>query len=76
MIENIKERVGAYLERTGITRQAFATLIGVGTRETLNNKLEGKTEFTFSEIVRLCDVLGCTPNDLREPLFKQPSRPT
>lgn len=71
MNERIQERVGAYLERTGMTRQAFAALVGIGTRETLNNKLEGKTEFTFSEIVRLCDVLGCTPNDLREPMFAQ-----
>ena len=63
----IVERVGAFLEVSGMTRKAFAKAIGINTRESLNNKLQGRTDFTFSEIVAMCDLIGCTPNDLRPP---------
>lgn len=65
MNELIQAQVGSFLERTGMTRETFANAIGIKTRETLNNKLKGKTEFTFSEIVLMCELIGCTPNDLR-----------
>lgn len=63
-MDSIKERVGAYLEREGKTKKWLADELGV-TTVTLYSKLNGETEFTFSQAIRLSEVLGCTVNDLR-----------
>lgn len=63
-MDSIKERVGAYLEREGATKKGLAAQLGIST-VTLNLKMDGKTEFTFSEAIRLSEILGCTVNDLR-----------
>lgn len=63
-MDSIKERVGAYLEREGKTKIWLASKLGM-TTVSLNSKLNGDTEFTFSQAIRLSEVLGCTVNDLR-----------
>lgn len=63
-MDSIKERVGAFLEREGKTKIWLASKLGM-TTVSLNSKLNGDTEFTFSQAIRLSEVLGCTVNDLR-----------
>ncbi len=63
-MDSIKERVGAYLEREGKTKRWLADELGM-TTVSLYSKLNGDTEFTFSQAIRLSEVLGCTVNDLR-----------
>ena len=63
-MDSIKERVGAYLERERVTKKELASKLGMST-VTLNSKLDGDTEFTFSQAIRLSRILGCTVNDLR-----------
>jgi plasmid maintenance system antidote protein VapI len=63
-MDSIKERVGAYLEREGRTKKWLADELGM-TTVSLYSKLNGDTEFTFSQAIRLSEVLGCTVNDLR-----------
>ena len=63
-MDSIKERVGAYLEREGRTKRWLADELGM-TTVSLYSKLNGDTEFTFSQAIRLSEVLGCTVNDLR-----------
>jgi len=63
-MDSIKERVGAYLEREGKTKRWLADELGM-TTVSLYSKLNGDTEFTFSQAIRLSEILGCTVNDLR-----------
>lgn len=61
---SIKERVGAFLEREGRTKKWLADELGMST-VTLYSKLNGDVEFTFSQAIRLSEILGCTVNELR-----------
>lgn len=63
-MESIKERVGAYIERTGTTKGELAQKLGMS-RVTLHSKLTGQTEFRLSEAERLAQILGCSVDDLR-----------
>ena len=63
-MESIKERVGAYIERTGTTKSELAQKLGMS-RVTLHSKLTGQTEFRLSEAERLAHILGCSVDDLR-----------
>lgn len=67
-MDAIKERVGAYIARTGISRESLAESIGLS-RSSFYQKLSGETEFKLGEAFALADVLGCTVDDLRKPLF-------
>lgn len=62
-MNSIKERVGAYLERTGTTKKQLAEDMGMPIT-TLYSKLNGQTEFLFSEGRRLARILGCTTDEL------------
>lgn len=63
-MDSIKERVGAYLEREGKTKKWLADELDM-TTVTLGAKLSGETEFSFSQAIRLSEILGCTVNELR-----------
>ena len=63
-MDSIKERVGAYLEREGKTKRWLAENLSMST-VTLNSKLSGETEFSFSQAIRLSEILGCNVSDLR-----------
>lgn len=64
---NIRERVGAYIARDGVTRKSIAERLGC-TPETLNNKLNGLTQFTLEEAFELADLIGCSADDFRKTL--------
>lgn len=63
-MDSIRERVGAFTERTGTTKQELAEKLGMS-RVTLHNKLMGNSEFSLSEAQKLAGILGCTVDDLR-----------
>lgn len=63
-MDSIKERVGAYLAREKQTKQWMAGELGM-TTVTLNSKLNGDTEFTLSQAIRLSEILGCAVSELR-----------
>ena len=67
-MDAIKERVGAYLARTGVSRESLAESIGMS-RNSFYQKLIGESEFKLSEAFALADVLGCSVDDLRKPLL-------
>lgn len=62
-MDSIKERVGAYLEREGMTKKWLADELGM-TTVTLSSKLNGETEFSFSQAIRLSEILGCKVSEL------------
>lgn len=63
-MDSIKERVGAYLVREGKTKKWLADELDI-TTVTLSSKLNGDTEFSFSQAIRLSEILGCTVSELR-----------
>lgn len=68
-MDSIKERVGAYIERTGTTKGELASQLGMS-RVSLHSKLTGQTEFRLSEAERLADILGCSVDELRVSPFE------
>lgn len=60
----IRERLGAYLERTGTTKQSIASALGI-TTVTLASKLRGESLFDLEQAFRLADLMGCKVDDLR-----------
>lgn len=60
----IRERLGAYLERTGATKQSVADALGI-TTVTLASKLRGDSYFDLEQAFRLADLIGCKVDDLR-----------
>lgn len=60
----IVERVGAYMAKTGKSRERIAQDLGM-TRRTFSKKLQGKSEFRFSEACQLADMLGCSVGDFK-----------
>ncbi len=70
-MDSLKERVGAYLARTGKTKAELAAQLGMS-RTTLHAKLCGTTEFTLREGYELAQILGCTTDEmLKSPYVTQ-----
>lgn len=57
--ERLDEAIAAYLRRKGITQAAFAESIGMS-ENTLSWKRRGIREFSLSEAVKVCDIVGIT----------------
>lgn len=64
-MDKFTEKVGAWLLVAGNTKQLLAKQLGMSTG-TLNNRLSGENEWTWNEVCRLADVLGCNLSDFRE----------
>lgn len=62
-MDSIKERVGAYLVREGKTKGELASELGMSTA-TLHSKLNGLTDFSLQQAIRLSKILGCTVSEL------------
>lgn len=62
----IAQRVTAYVDRTGETRESLAKRLGMS-RGSLYEKLSDNREFTLSEAYELSKILGCSVNDLMYP---------
>ena len=60
----IRERLGAYLARTGATKKSVADALGI-TTVTLASKLRGESLFDLEQAFRLADLIGCRIDDLR-----------
>lgn len=62
-MDSLKELIGAYLARTGKTKQELAKELGMS-RSTLRSKINGQTEFTLSEGYALKEILNVTADEL------------
>ena len=63
MNERINEKVGAWLLIDGNTRAILADAIGIS-RPTLGNRLDGSAKWSWEEVVRLAELIGCSLNEL------------
>lgn len=66
----IRQRVGAYLESTGTTKEQLAHDLGIS-RGALYAKLNGTTDFSLPEAYSLARILGCSMDDLRVSPFER-----
>lgn len=63
-----RELIGE-IAKSGLTKKQLAKEIGV-TEKTLSNKLTGKTDFTWSEVLRIRSVIDPMASLTLEHLFK------
>ena len=64
----IQERVALYVTRTKKDKRSIAKKMGMPIA-TFYSKLNGPSEFSFSEGKRLAEIIGCTVDEM----FIQPS---
>ena len=64
-MKKIKELIDVYLKETGETKVSLASKLGIA-QNTFYSKINGDTEFKWSEIDKLAEILGCTVDDLRD----------
>lgn len=64
MISKINEKVGAWLLVDGNTKQLLANELDIST-VTLNKKLGGETDWSWSQVCKIADLIGCELSDLR-----------
>lgn len=62
-IKSIDLAIGYFMVEQKITREQMAKLLGMSTNS-LRWKREGKKDWTWSEILRLSDITGKSPNEL------------
>lgn len=59
----IDKAIGYFIVEQHINREKMANLMGMS-RNTLRWKREGKYDWSWSEILRLSELTGKTPNEL------------
>lgn len=62
-VKSIDLAIGYFMVEQKITREQMAKLLGMSTNS-LRWKREGKKDWTWSEILRLSDITGKSPNEL------------
>ena len=63
-MSRINEKIGAWLLMEGHTKQQLADELGI-TTVTLNKKLSGETDWLWSQVCFLADLIGCELADFR-----------
>ena len=59
----INEKLGAWLLKSGNTRDKLAAEIGI-TRPTLNGRLDGKSKWLWDEVIEVARITECSLNEL------------
>lgn len=63
-----KELMRYYMAKAGKTEKAIAEALGIS-QKTVNNKINGKTEFTAREIRKVADSLGIGATEICDIFF-------
>lgn len=61
-MDSVNEKLGAWLLKSGNTREVLAKALGM-TRPTLNSRLK-EGGWSWAEVLRICEITGATPNEL------------
>ena len=59
----VDSAISQFISEQKITREKMAKLLGISAN-TLRWKREGRYDWSWSEILRLCDLLDKSPNEL------------
>lgn len=60
----IDASIAAYLRRNSMTQAELAAELGM-VEQTLASKRKGNSEFSYTEMVKLCDLLGLSLDEAR-----------
>lgn len=63
MTDRINEKLGAWLLQPGNDRDKLAEQIGI-TLPTLRERLAGRNQWKWSEVIRVAEITGCTLDEL------------
>lgn len=63
IVKSIDLAIADYIQKNSMTREAMATEMNMSTN-TLRWKREGKYDWTWSEILKLSEIIGCTVEGL------------
>lgn len=63
-MDKVNEKLGAWLLIKGNSKQKLARVLGVS-RPTLDKKLSGESEWLWSQVCAIADLVNCTLEDLR-----------
>lgn len=66
--QELADKVAASILRSGRSKSSVATAAGIPAT-TFNRKINGHVEFTFSELMRLADVLDIAPSTFTPTAF-------
>lgn len=61
--QSIDGKIAEFCRVQNITAKHLANTIGISA-QTLSNKRNGKTDWKQSELIALCDLFGCTQEEL------------
>lgn len=64
-MQGINKEIGAWLLRPGNTREKLADAVGI-TTPTLSTRLNGSTQWRFSEVVKLSKFIDVTLEQLAD----------
>ena len=67
--ESVAKLVREAISESGRTKMSLSDKTGIP-YPTLNRKLAGKTEFSFSELLELAEALGVSPAAFTPPQFR------
>ena len=63
MTDRINEKLGAWLLKEGHTREILAQNIGIS-RPALLARLNGSSKWTWDEVIKVAEIVGCDLNEL------------
>lgn len=75
---NLVNEIKTEMERQGLTQRALANVLGLS-RQGLSNKMNGHTDFTYTEVSVIAQTLGMAHADLvarAEAAAASPTSPT
>ncbi len=60
----MRDRIGGWLLVPGNTRERLAELLGMS-HDTLARRMDGSTDWSWTEARKLAEILGCEVSDLQ-----------
>lgn len=64
MTANMRDRIGGWLLESGHTKERLAKMLDIST-DTLRNRLSDTYEWSWTEVRKLAEILGCEVSDLQ-----------
>lgn len=63
IVKNIAEHIHTYIDDNMTTISKFSVSVGIS-RSSLYSKLRGDNDYTFPEVIRIAELIGCTIDEL------------
>lgn len=61
--KSINAAIYEYMREQHLTKKALCVILGLSTAS-LRNKMNGTRDWSWSEVLKLCELMGVTPDQL------------